>query len=529
MKRFYFSYDGKSVWKTSSEVTAAASVNLKHEDLVQRRFAVAAMHELNHQTGAAALVHSEVPGLLELLEDEDPGVRYWSMATMATLECNAIFDYMEQIADKLKDTDPGVRTYAAIAIGMVGAECDAAFDYIPNLQECLEDSDPQVRIEAVKAITEMIENEDLVEIGDALQFQLKDRRFPIFRASAAEAIGYLGEAGLPYVEDLGVALTDKYPRVRQSAASALGMLGIEAMEAATIEKVKEAAAKAEKEAADAEAGIKPKSKFKTAKQKKEEEENQVPEPKDQCIALCQMTKDDPEKPVRDACATALQKMNLGEALAHEDPIYRAWAAERVATIGTKESSKIIEKLGECLHDEDAKVRYWCAWALGDLGEPAKELFFERMLEDAVNDPDPQARIANTKACVKLSQTETAKSSLLTDIQPALQHEDWAIRKATAECISAMGADAVPAGPAINEALYDEHAGVRLACVLAINNMGKPAVRVCGKRLGECSNIDPDHDVKKLSAVVLHEFGLAARFGAPGPKDVLLGEEEEEAE
>jgi len=522
MKRFYFSYDGKSVWKTSSEVTAAASINLKNEDLVQRRFAVAAMHELNHQTGEAALVHSEVPGLLELLEDEDAGVRYWSMATMASLQCNAIFDYMEQIADKLKDTDPGVRTYAAIAIGMVGAECDAAFDYIPNLQECLEDSDPQVRIEAVKAITEMIENEDLVEIGEVLVEQLKDRRFPIFRASAAEAIGYLGEAGLPYVEDLGTALSDKYPRVRQSAASALGMLGVEALEQATIEKAKEAAAKAEKEAADLAAGIKVKPKSKFAKKKPEEE--QKAEKKDQCIALCQMTKSDAEKQVRDACAVSLQQMNLGEALAHEDPSYRAWAAERIAAIGPKESAKIIEKLGECLHDEDAKVRYWCAWALGDLGEPAKA-FFERMLEDAVNDPDPQARIANTKACVKLDQVGTKNSSLLKDIQPALQHEDWAIRKATADCISAMGADAVPAGPAINEALYDEHAGVRLSCILAINNMGKPAVRVCGKRLGECSNIDPDHDVKKLSAVVLHEFGLAARFGAPGPKDVLLGEED----
>jgi len=467
MKRFYYSYGGKTVWKTSAEVTAAASKDIHHADNINRRFAVAAMHELHRQAGDNANVHEEVPQLVDVLDDEDPGVRYWAMATIASLGANAVADSCEVIANKLKDTDPGVRTYACIALGVVGHECDAAFDYIPNLQEAIEDSDPRVRIEATKALTEMIEAEDLDEIAETLLTSLRERRYPIFRASSAEALGELGEAGLVHLADIIKVLDDDYAIVREAAAKALGNLGLEAM-------------------------------------------------KDACVKLVSLAQSDPAATVKVAAAKSLKQMDLGQALEHEDASFRAWAAERAAASGPKVSTPLLEKLGKLLRDEDAKARYWSACALGDVGEAALENL-ETLLELAVSDPDPQPRVAATKACVKLDQGKTKE--IRKDISPFLKHEEVAFRISAAECLKALGADALTEAPAVNEALLDEDPGVRMAAVYAILNMGKQAVRACGANLGECSRTDADHDVKKWSAFVLHEFGLGPRYGAPERKGV----------
>jgi len=390
------------------------------------------------------------------------------MATLASLECDTICEYCQPIADSLKDTDPGVRQYAAIGLAIVGAECDAAFDYIPNLMESLEDSDPQVRIEAVKALTEMIEAEDLEEIAETLLTSLKDRRYPMFRASAAEGLGELGEAGLPHVAALRDALNDKYPEVREAAAKALGNLGIEAMEEA-------------------------------------------------CVPVASLAQSDPSAAVKSASADALSQMDLGEALEHEEASYRAWAAEIITQRGTKTSVPLVDKLGELLNDEDAKVRYWCAWALGDIGEVAMP-HLPTLLVAAVEDADPDARVAATKACVKLDQAASKK--IAADISPSLKHEDAAFRRSAAQCLGALGADAVPEAPGLNEALTDEDVGVRVAAVHAIKNAGKQAARACGASLGECSRKDSDSEVRKWSAFILHEFGLAARYGAPARKGIV---------
>lgn len=468
MKRFYFLYDGKGVWKTSSEVTAAAGKDLKHADYLNRRFAAAAMHELHKQTGEAAQVKTELEGLVELLEDDDSGVRYWAMATIASLPSKAVADYCEAMAGKLKDKDAGVRTYAAIGLAGVGHVCDAAFDYIPDLVDALEDSDPQVRIEATKAIAEMVEAEDLDETAAAHLTSLKDRRFPIFRASAAESMGALGEAGLPFVADLKNALNDTYPRVREAAAKALGQLGLEAM-------------------------------------------------KDTCVELANIAQNDPEMYVRTAASIALDQMNLSEALDHEASSYRAWAAEMLVNKGHKYSAPLRDQLGELLKDADGKVRYWCAEALGDVPEAASD-YLPALLLGAVNDADPDARVTATKACVKLNQGEAKKIG--PDITPTLTHEDPAFRRSAARCLGALGADALPQAPALNERLVDEDPEVRLATVRAIQNMGKQAARACGPNLGECSRTDTDHDVRKWSAYLLHELGLAARYGAPDRKGVI---------
>jgi len=467
MKRFNFLYNGKEVWKTSLQVTEAAAKDLKHEDYIQRRFAIAAMHELHKQVGEAACVTKQAGAIVELMEDEDIGVRYWTMATLASLGSQSIFDHTEQIAAMLHDRDAGVRTYAAICLTVIGGACDAAFEYIPNLQECLEDPDPGVRVEATKALAEMIEAEDLGEVAEKLVEALEDRRIPIFRASSAEALGALGEAGLPFVDKLAHALKDQYPFVRQAAAKALGDLGSEAM-------------------------------------------------KDTCVPLAKLAISDPVLDVKVAAAEALKQMDLAEALEHADPSFRGWACERVATLGVKVSTPLLDKLGELLQDDDAKVRYWSAWALGDIGAPALK-FLPLLIEASPNDPDPETRVSATKACVKLNQD--AAKTVAPDVAKSLVHEEALFRESAAKSIGALGQDAMPQARGLDQSLKDEDAAVRLAAVRAILNMGKPAVRICGASLGECSRTDKEFDVRKLSAFVLHEFGLAAKYGAPDRKGV----------
>jgi len=140
-----------------------------------------------------------------------------------------------------------------------------------------------------------------------------------------------------------------------------------------------------------------------------------------------------------------------------------------------------------------------------------------LLDHAVTDTDPQARVSACKACVKLDQGKAKE--IRADITPVLKHEEVAFRISAAQSLKALGADAISEAPGINEALLDEDAGVRLAAVLASLNMGKQAVRVCGQNLGECSRTDEDHDVRKWSAIVLHEFDLGPRYGAPARKGV----------
>merc|ERR1712232_399726 len=109
-------------------------------------------------------------------------------------------------------------------------ETENAVTYMDDYIAALKDTDPQVRIETTKLLVALLEDAELAQTAETHVEALRDRRQPIFRASAAEALGLLGAAGLPYVPDLVIALKDKYAKVRAAGAKALGSLGVEALQ-----------------------------------------------------------------------------------------------------------------------------------------------------------------------------------------------------------------------------------------------------------------------------------------------------------
>lgn len=473
MKRFYFSYAGKGtvspgVWKTASEVVKEAGKDLKLEDHLDRRFAVAALHQLGEHAS------SQVDALGLATGDEDPGVRYWATATVANLGTKFGYDVIDQhekLAERLKDSDCGVRCYAAIAIAFIGSvQSESVLPYSDDLMGLLEDSDPQVRIEATKALAEILEDDGLEEIATILMKSLKKKKDkkkeePIFKASSAEALGYVGAAGLPFVKDLKRAMKDDYAMVRKAAAQAIGCLGIEAM-------------------------------------------------KEGCVDISKLADSDPDAAVRAAAERSLAQMDLAEALDHSDKIFRAWAVARLAGKGPKATKPLLDKLGELLSDKYSKVRERAAYALGDLGHASDE-FVPKLLKIALNDKDPETRVTALKAAVKIDQN--GAKAIAPDIPKSLKHEKVAVRKSAVQCLSALGIDAIAQAVDINEALLDEDIDVRIEAAKCIKNMGKPACRVAGANLGDRALNDEDATVRRMCASVLYEFYLATKFGLPRDK------------
>jgi HEAT repeat protein len=499
MKRFYFHYAGRYEWKTADQVVEAASIDIKKEekrllkevpstkqefaaclgeddglkrwekakvvqDYVDRRFAAAALCQLSSNPAA----QSATADVAAALADEDAGVRYWAahaLIGLGSVEGSDLSEHHEVVATAMKDKDPGVRCAAAIALAMIAEEeTENVIKHMEDIVAALKDSDPQVRIETTRLLVALLEDEELAETATTHVEALRDRRQPIFRASAAEALGLLGGAGLPYVPDLITALQDNYAKVRAAAAKALGCLGVEAL-------------------------------------------------KQTCPMLVGLVNSDMDVDVRNAAAEALTMVDLNEALHHADAEFRAWATDRALALGTRELKLHIARFGEMLKDHSGKVRCRVAQALGAVGDSAKD-YVQGLLENALEDADAESRVAATKALVKVDPRSLRESGCTGPIAAFLKHDNVAYRKSAAECLGAIGSDAKQEAVLMDEALCDEDASVRLAVARALFNMGKFAVKTCGVNLGKAAKTDKDSDVRKSAAFALYEFNLGVRFGLP---------------
>ena len=262
---------------------------------------------------------------------------------------------------------------------------------------------------------------------------------PIVRASAAEALGTLGNpAALPA---LLTALSDENETVRRAAAAALDTLGDPDALPALItalsdenETVRRAAASALDTLGDPAA---------------------LP-------ALITALSDENET-VRRAAASALGTLGNPVALpaiiiALSDDVQTVrWSA--ISALGRLGEIAAIPTLLTALSDEDKNVRQSAAFALGRLGDLAIPIFLT-----ALSNED---KIVRWPAAVALGTLgdPAALPALLT----ALTDEDKTVRRATAEALGNLGDPA--ALPALLTALIDDDKTVRWAATEALGSLG----------------------------------------------------------
>jgi len=163
-----------------------------------------------------------VPPLIEAAQDGDRLLRYQAIEILGRIgeEANAATPLL---IEALTDPESQIRRNAAWALGRVG---DDASDAMPALLSTAKDVQWDVRADAVWAVGKVLEEqEDWSKIDgdllDAVVGFLDDHSHHV-RWSAAWSLARFGPGAEDALEDLAAALEDYHPKVRASAAAALG-------------------------------------------------------------------------------------------------------------------------------------------------------------------------------------------------------------------------------------------------------------------------------------------------------------------
>jgi len=135
---------------------------------------------------------------------------------------------------ELSDPNPELRRGAAFALGKIGADDADPRNVAEALTHSLRDKDAAVRDFAASGLGDLLtalndRNRPFwAKTGAALQKALKEDDEPRVRRSAAFALGAFGAEAAPARDALIAASGDASPIVRQNAAWTLGKLGKEA-------------------------------------------------------------------------------------------------------------------------------------------------------------------------------------------------------------------------------------------------------------------------------------------------------------
>jgi HEAT repeat protein len=150
----------------------------------------------------------------------NPDVRYHAARTLCVIGPPAVPD----LAEALTNPNPDVRWNAAVVLGRIDLG-DQTVVAVRALIQAL--GDPSVSYYAGEALGRIGSADAIGEMGVALPAviaALKDPD-PRVRASAATALGLMGSAAAPAVPRLVAVLKDTEGTVNYSAAEALGRIG----------------------------------------------------------------------------------------------------------------------------------------------------------------------------------------------------------------------------------------------------------------------------------------------------------------
>jgi HEAT repeat protein len=194
------------LYKTKSSAAIPGLIQLlEDEDSSVRRSAASALGEIKSEAA--------IPGLIQLLEHEDSFVRRSAASALGEIKSEAAIPGLIKL---LEHEDSFVRRSAASALGEIKSEAA-----IPGLIKLLEHEDSFVRDSAASALGEIKSEAAIPGL-----IKLLEHEDSFVRKSAASALGEIkSEAAIPGLIQL---LEDEDSFVRDSAASALGEIKSEA-------------------------------------------------------------------------------------------------------------------------------------------------------------------------------------------------------------------------------------------------------------------------------------------------------------
>lgn len=157
------------------------------------------------------------------LSDEDRSVRQLAVQIVSQLNDELIETIVPQLAQLVEDDteDLGIRIRATRLVGRLRASGRAALSAL--IQVIRHESPRDLRTAAIDAAVKVTDNPS--EIISVLNELLASDDDALLRRVAATRLGQFGSQASVAVADLVQALRDPEPRVRQSAANALGQIG----------------------------------------------------------------------------------------------------------------------------------------------------------------------------------------------------------------------------------------------------------------------------------------------------------------
>ena len=179
-----------------------------------------------------------------------------------------------------------------------------------------------------------------------------------------------------------------------------------------------------------------------------------------------------------------------------DADIRRTAAQALGKIG---NSSALGALIEGVSDHDPSVRESAAWALGQLSDADEAVrnLAGAPLAGLLEDPSVAVVHAAAEALGRVGAAEP----VVTRLVDQLHHRDPETRRGAARAL--RGLEAVAAGPALLEALYDDDARVRQEALAALGELGdRQAVGAFVERLLH----DPDSGVRAEGAYRTGKLG-----------------------
>ena len=346
-----------------------------------------------------------------------------------------------------------------------------------QILEALKSADADERNRAVVAVDRMAGEVD--EIVPALAARLLKSTDPDERNKTIAALARMAGGVSRVVPALTERLTDDDPRVRISAAEALGRLGPQARPAFT--------------------------------------------------ALVRAQHDDRSKAVREAAALAMEKINapglttdeLLKAFNSKDAEERNKAVAALAEMARGVSDAVPALTDRLMNDDDARIRAGYAAALGTVGPLARGSFFA-LLHVQKNDGDKGAQEAATAALDRIGQpTANDVPFLIQGLKDARKDYRESVAQALANVCTpenksavAILRDAVKADPSMV---------VKLFSALALWSINRRADEVM-PTFREALRYRTVADVRASAAQALGHLGPEAALARPDLEEALRDEE-----